>query len=71
MLGVAVILIALIVVGTVLLTAPIHSIREMLSVLFGVSLAVAAVNEASIVQQIVKRSDLFSPKGICHFQKTF
>lgn len=46
MLGVAVVLIALIVVATVLLTTPIRSTQDVLSVLLlGVSLAVAAVPE--------------------------
>jgi P-type Ca2+ transporter type 2C len=46
MLGVAVVLISLIVVGTVLLTTPIHRTQDVVSVLLlGVSLAVAAVPE--------------------------
>lgn len=46
MLGVAVVLIALVVVGTVLLTTPIHQTKDLVSVLLlGVSLAVAAVPE--------------------------
>ena len=46
MLGVAVIVLALIVVGTVLLTSPVHRTQDVVSVLLlGVSLAVAAVPE--------------------------
>lgn len=46
MLGMAVVLIAFIVVGTVLLSTPIHRIQDVVSVmLLGVSLAVAAVPE--------------------------